>query len=249
MTSPSASKCLALLSLLVVGQTCSPVSLLEPGNAVDEDVAVSAQRRVDRDLDGFVDGIDPAPGNPDWPADVGDPEAIMANPLVVQALADARARGLIIDPTAEPPTFNIAGRYAWERDMASFLLTSDATDEGESVAPGEFSLTWIAPGLYRLSEGHQTEEQSLENRGLIHLRGDPGHFTLYAADRSECGTGRPRYSVSIRDAALDARTGDLIGYVALNVMVAAGGGPVCDIPGGDEPGGWQVVLIDRVSRK
>lgn len=237
-----------LTGLLSAGQTCSPFSTLAPGNPADEDDALSAQERIDRDLDGFVDTIDPAPRDPGVPADVGSPEAILANSWVIQALAEARRQGLILEPTTEPATFNIAGRYAWEPESARFLLTSDGTDEGEEVAPGGFTLTWAAPGLYRLDESHETEETSLANQGLVHLRGAPEHFTLYVVNRSDCPTGRARYSVSIRDAAIESRSGDMVGYVALNILLATEGRPVCNIPGGDEPGGWQVVVIDRLER-
>jgi hypothetical protein len=232
-----------LIAVVVTVAGCVP-----PGPGAPPDVT-EVQRTFDRDLDGFADALDPAPDDRNIPADLGSPEAILANPYVAKALAEARSRGLTFEPRTElDSSFDVSGTYAFSATGTNFLMTSDHTGEGRRVAAGTATYTRQAAGLYRALKDQHAAEGDLESAGVIHLRGTSAGFTAYGTGEQTCSNGSPSFSAGIMTGSVDPISGDLVNVVNLSVVVAVMGEGHCNLPGGDHPGGWQVVTGLRLRK-
>lgn len=204
---------------------------------------------IDRDLDGFDDGIDPAPDDPTVPAAAGSPEAILAHPMVARALAEAEARGLILGPNLTVnPDLELAETYAWLADETRFFLTSNTECEGCRVATGEVSFKKLDTGLYQSQTDHPyAASGAYGGDSMVYVRGAGSQVTVYSVGRHGCDGTDLGYSVSIATALLDRTTREMRDHVKLSVVVAVESGAACGIPGGVEPGAWQVTVKNRLA--
>lgn len=218
---------------------------------VDDGTVQLAQAISDRDLDGFAHAIDPAPDDAAVPAPLGSPEAILAHPLVIAALAEAEARGIefTID-TALDPTFDIAGSYSWDWRGSEFLASDDRSYEGAEVAAGTQRLQRVTPGLYRSTHGTNAEEDhQLSGASTVYVRGSASHYTAYGVNRALCDYAHPAYAAALTIGSVDSATGDLIDSITLVVNVYADGYPHCGKVGSQVPGAWYVYAIPRTTRE
>lgn len=178
----------------------------------------------DDDGDGFQDVDDPAPLDNTRPGNFSTPEAILADPVVQQALSDAEAGGNAIRTDTELSPPSLGGYYNRAEAAGRFIATSDNTDIGRGLVGSESRLNQSADGAVAIASVAYGEARPVSFRiseGSV-IRGKDNLFTIYSRGKGTCtesGSDYQTFGVSITTGELDPLTGNMINNQTLGVTV------------------------------
>ena len=182
----------------------------------------------DDDNDGFLDGDDPSPKDPNVPGDFSTPEKILADPRVVKALAALADAGYHLKTHTETSPPDISGYYRKADGEGSFVANSGGGGVGQSITGEEFREILNADGRYDSYSVSFANGSPLTfglGRSRI-VRGTGNEFTIYSTAHGVCTENDSNYtlfSIGITSASVDPATGDWLGALALGVTIGTMG--------------------------
>ena len=214
----------------------------------------------DDDDDGFLDLDDPAPTDGANPGDFSDPESIVSDPRVRDALARANAQGISVPTETALSAPNIAGYYFKQAGNGEFVAGGDSTGIGQAVIGYELRVDLDGRG-YASSRsvgivgGSDMATSFTIAKGQL-LRGEGNRFTLYTRAKLTCteqGSSYTTWSIGIFSASV-AASGDWTDVASLAVTVATEGELTAACAArrtsnGELEGGWtifQAPLYEKV---
>jgi hypothetical protein len=221
----------------------------EIGDACDED----------DDGDGFPDGDDPDPFDPDNPGDFSSPEAILASPLISDAIMELADLGIDFDPILETAPPELSGRYRREYLAGTALATSNGQDVGQPLVGWEFVVATQEPLLITSEgfgfDGNGNVLYEITTEGVF-LRGEDDRYATFGRGAIRCLLGGSDYTlfvVQVGTGLRDPSTGDVVDERSLTVTVATSGvltNTCRDSFIGDSEltGGWALRGADRIHR-
>jgi hypothetical protein len=221
----------------------------------------------DDDDDGFIDGDDPEPLNPEVPGDFSSPEAFLADPRVQAALEAVRDEGyeFVAYTDLEPP--DLTGLYLKEYGTDSVIASGDGSSLGGATVGNESRMT-VSEEVFvstALVESYNDQILSYSSGAGIaqrsFLRGKDQSFTLYSKSKVVCTSVTPGLVaniVSLYSATVDAASGDLIDGIFIQVTVASNEVGLADcvwVGNAEYTGGWvaqsvpvkEAISIDQVA--
>jgi hypothetical protein len=183
---------------------------------------------TDDDGDGFADVDDPAPLDSTRPGNFSTPEAILDDPTVQSALAEAEQDGIDIraDTGLSPP--DIGGYYDRSDLAGRFIATSSGTDIGRRLVGSEKRVEQDANNRITTAGVSYTLRKPVTfsfGEGSI-IRGQGNQFTVYSRIKSTCteaGSNYDTFRVGVTSAEVDPSTGDIQNSRELFVTVDVDG--------------------------
>lgn len=183
---------------------------------------------LDDDGDGFFDADDPAPLDSSNPGDFSTPEAILNDPSVQKAIAEAGARGFAVQTLKGVSPPDVTGYYN--------LPELTATTESNSSGRNEGLLLTGAESRTIQSSDNKTTGASVSFSSMVPIafgiskgnliRGEGDRFTTYVRARSTCTEGGADFSVfsvTIGSGTVNPITGDIENARRIATTVATEG--------------------------
>jgi len=191
---------------------------------------------IDSDGDGFTDGFDPAPKDPNNPGDFSTLEKIVANPKVKAVLEVAKNNGVPIDIQTGNNPPNLTGYY--KSGLQGSVVDSYGGIDNGNIIRGTEKRLCTANGLYKKDWVEFVDSVSDRVYGKIEvakIRGEGKRFTMYHPSTHNCDDGSKAYTMFIRSGKVDG-DGNIVEYRSVETEVAYTGSTNCGVK-------WRVLKL------